>query len=113
MCRHSIPRMLRLYWTASLRLLNGCFVLSGSKPVGKVSFPENFNVKISLLPSTGSLLLWYNMTGRFCLAGNARGGCVPAAGGPTSDGALLLARLSFLVFINISSMPLIKQIQKI
>jgi hypothetical protein len=28
MFEYSIPRMLRLYWTNNLRLLNGCFVLS-------------------------------------------------------------------------------------
>ena len=53
----------------------------GTQPVGKGSFPENFNIKIFALPSTSGSSLWYNRAGRLRLAGSARGGCVPAAGG--------------------------------
>jgi len=75
-----------------------------TSPVGKGSF-ENFNVKIFASPSTGSLSLWYNNRGRLHLAGSARGGCIPAAGGPTDDGALLLARLSLFSLHQLEPEP--------
>ena len=90
--------MLQSCWTTSLRLPNGYFVLPGRKREGRGAFPKNFNVKILPAPRQTICFCGIIRVGRPCLAGNARGGRVPAAGGPTNDGALLLARLSLFGF---------------
>jgi len=60
---------------------------------GKGALPKILMLKSLPAPRQTICFCGIIRAGRPCLAGNARGGCVPVAGGPTGDRALLKARL--------------------